>query len=94
MPMYHPFLLICSISASGQKAYSSQEAGLTERETCHQGLFLGLLLKNIRQRYGLSYEELPVVVKRERLLDVIMQHYGTLHYYGNEGVMDILAQKL
>jgi hypothetical protein len=77
-----------------QKGYSSPEAGLTERETYHQGLFLGLLLKDIRQRYGLSYEELPLVVKRERLLDIVMQHYGTLHYYGNEGIMDILENDL
>jgi hypothetical protein len=77
-----------------REAYFSQEGDLTERETYYQGLFLGLLLKDIRQRYGLSYEELPLVVKRERLLDIIMQHYGTLHYYGNEGIMDILEDDL
>ncbi|MDR1014189.1 MAG: hypothetical protein LBL86_04320 [Coriobacteriales bacterium] len=53
-----------------------------------------MLLKDVRQRYDLSYEELPLVVRRERLLDIVMQHYGTLHYYGNEGVMDILEDDL
>jgi hypothetical protein len=67
---------------------------LLERETYDKGLFLGLLLKDVRQRYDLSYEELPLVVRRERLLDIVMQHYGTLHYYGNEGVMDILEDDL
>jgi hypothetical protein len=67
---------------------------LTEHETYYKGLFLGLLLKDIRQRYDLSHEELPLLVKREHLLDIIMQHYGTLHYYGNEGIMDILEDDL
>jgi hypothetical protein len=67
---------------------------LAERETYHRGLFLALLLKDIRQRYNLSYEELVLVAQRERLLDVIMRHYGTLHYYGNEGIMDILEDDL
>lgn len=67
---------------------------MLERETYDKGLFLGLLLKDVRQRYDLSYEELPLVVRRERLLDIVMQHYGTLHYYGNEGVMDILEDDL
>jgi hypothetical protein len=67
---------------------------LLARETYNKGLFLSLLLKDVRQRYHLSYDELPVVAKRENLLDIIMQHYGALHYYGNEGIIDILEDDL
>jgi hypothetical protein len=54
------------------------------------GLFLTMLLRDIKESFDYTYPELIEVIRRENLISKVAEDFGLLHYYGNDSVIEML----
>ncbi|MDR1713819.1 MAG: hypothetical protein LBR39_06685 [Coriobacteriales bacterium] len=53
-----------------------------------------LTLRDVRQKFNLSYPELVALDKEHHISQKVIENYGILHYYGSESIIATLKEEL